>query len=302
MISYETISTSSHEDWLHKRRLGIGASEMAAVLGLSRWTSPLALYAEKIGAAPPADLSDVEQVEWGLELEGVICSVYGRRTGRGATRSGELLRSLEYPWALATLDAWTSIDGVRVPLEIKTAGAHKAEEWAEGPPVEYVVQVQHQMLVTGAPKASVACLLGGQRLVWCDVERDESVIARIVDVGSRFWQCVQERIPPGVDGTEHTRRALAALYPSDDGQTISLGGDLLDVDDELVALKGERSRIDEKIAHAEARLKSAIATAARGVLPNGVAYTWKTSERAGYTVAPTKTRTLRRTEAKGKAA
>ena len=64
------------------------------------------------------------------------------------------------------------------------------------------------MLVTGAPKATIACLLGGQRLVWCDVERDEETIRRIIYHGERFWRAVQERTPPAPDGTESAKRAL----------------------------------------------------------------------------------------------
>lgn len=47
------------------RNTFIGGSEIAAVMGLSRWKTPLALCAEKIGLLQPKDLSDVEAVEIG---------------------------------------------------------------------------------------------------------------------------------------------------------------------------------------------------------------------------------------------
>ena len=39
----------SHEKWLEYRRMGIGGSDVAALLGISKWKSPLELWLEKTG-------------------------------------------------------------------------------------------------------------------------------------------------------------------------------------------------------------------------------------------------------------
>ena len=212
--SFEVVcSSDDRARWLDLRRTGIGASEIAAVLGESRWKSPLAVYAEKIGES--SEQSDNEAMFWGIRLERPIVEVFGERTGRPVESSGQLLRSSEHPWAIATLDARVYPREDRWwPLEAKTSSAFKAEEWAEGPPREYYLQVQHQMLVTGTPRASIACLLGGQRLVWCDVERDEIEIRRIVHAGRAFWDRLEGRAAPSPDGSESSRAAVLDLYPS----------------------------------------------------------------------------------------
>ena len=66
------MSTNAREHWLEERRKHIGASDAAAAIGASPWTSQLALYLEKTGEVEPDDLSDNEAVRWGSLLEPAI--------------------------------------------------------------------------------------------------------------------------------------------------------------------------------------------------------------------------------------
>lgn len=293
-LSYDIIAKSDdREAWLAARMAGIGASEIAAALGVDERKSPYALWAEKMGGVEPPDLSDVEAVEWGNRLEPVIITAFAERTGRPAERAGQLLRSREHPWALATLDAWNEpAPRVRRPLEVKTTSAFLADAWVDGPPEPYRLQVQQQMLVTGEPSATITCLLGGQRMVWCDIERDEPTIRRIVHHGEAFWRRVQEHDAPDADGSASTARALAELFREDDGSTIELPGALREAVEELAALRADKSKEDRQ-RELENAIKAALGAAQTGVLPGGFVVTWKSSQRAGYTVAPTTVRSLR---------
>lgn len=289
MGAYDVVTHSTESDWLAARTTGIGASEMPAVLGVSPWNSALELYAEKIGAAPREDLSESEIVQWGHRLEPVIVTAYVERSGRWAERDGHLLRSTEHPWALCTLDARTCEpprdQAAPWPLEVKTTSAYRADDWVDGPPDVYLVQIQHQMLVTGAELATIACLIGGQRLVWCDVPRDEQLIRKIVYHGALFWERVQRREAPDPTGPG-AAKVLRSLYPIDDGRCVELATDLLDTVDELEALKAEQKRLDSAREALEAKLMGAMGEAERGVFAAvpGLAITWKTQERAAYTV------------------
>lgn len=283
---------STDEAWHRYRRTGIGASEIAAVLGESPWTSPLALYAEKLGRLE-RDYSDNEAVYWGNKLEGPIVEAYSERTGRQTRRSCKLLRSSVHPWALCTLDAETWITGAEPwPLEIKNAASFKADEWEDGPPPHYYFQIQQQMLVTGAHVATIAALLGGQRMVWADVPRDEVTIRKIIFHGDRFWERVMRRDVPPPDGSDSTKRALAALYPTGSGMIV-LPGSVRDVADELEALKAQRAQIGKQIDAIENAVKAALGDAETGVMHDGRSFVWSNQKRAGYTVEPTEYRVLR---------
>lgn len=66
-------------------------------------------------------------------------------------------------------------------LECKTASINSARLWKGLP--EYVqLQVMHQLAVTRKQAADVAVLLGGQHLEIHRIERDESMIARLIDL------------------------------------------------------------------------------------------------------------------------
>lgn len=297
-LPYEVVcSTADERAWLEARKLGLGATDMSIVLGVNPWRSALQLFAEKVGAVEPEDLSDVEAVTWGKVLEPVVGAQYAIRTGRRYSPAGELLRSIEHPWALCTLDGWTGPARGEGPggwpLEIKTTSAFNAEEWADGPPEHYHVQIQHQMLVTGSQRVTIACLLGGQRLVWCDVDRDETTIRRIVYNGERFWRRVTERDAPDPDGSESARRVIHALFPRDDGNEVELPMTLAEVVDEWQQLKRERKALEERITLAENTIKATLGDATRGYFPSGDAVSWKEQSMPERTLPATSFRVLR---------
>jgi putative phage-type endonuclease len=291
-------SSRDRERWLQLRQSGIGASEIAAVLGESPWLSAIELYAQKIGQAPARE-EEPEWIYWGNRLEPAIVAGYQDRTGRPVEHQSALLRSSAHPWAMCTLDALTTDgrDGDPWPLEIKNVGVTKAHEWEDGPPRHYALQLQHQLLVTGAPRATAAALIGGQRLVWCDVERDEIEIRRIIHAGRIFWtECVEKGICPKPDGSDSAKRALGALYrdtPTPES-FVHLPGTLIDADTELCEMKKTARVLHDRIAALENEIKAHIATAEHGVLPNGTVYSWREQSRAEHVVKASKFRVLRR--------
>lgn len=263
------------EAWLDARLAGIGSSDAAALMGESPWASPLDLYLAKTGHADRGEES--ERMRWGRALEPVIIAEYGSPlyAGRWVERSGDLLRSTREPWAMCTLDAYTNIGGVLVPLEVKNGDRSTTNEWEQGPPRHYWWQLQHQMLVVDSPLASIACLLGGNRLVWCDVEVDHEAQNRLIRAGREFYRRMIERdAPPATEAGD--AKALASLYPQASGETVALPAELYDALDEYEAARAEGKAAEEREAVAKARLADAIGEAARGVLPDGTIISWPT--------------------------
>lgn len=290
-------------EWLRVRASGVGASDAAVIVGESRRKSAAMLFAEKrAGLEPdhePEDGDASEWLEWGLRHEPTILAAYSseRYAGRPARSAGLLLRSTIYPWAVATLDAWTvhPVHG-EIPLELKTAEVWKADDWIDGPPRDYFWQLQHQMLVTGATCASIACLLGVHRLVWCDVERDERAIRRLARAGADFWSCVENDEPP--EGPLD-RASLLVLFPEDDGSIVELDGRFFDLDAERVSLLERKREAEKRLAEIDDDLRGAIGRATRGVLPGGrISYSLKHQTRAEHVVKASSTRVLRRHAAK----
>ena len=63
-------------EWLALRMKGIGASDAAAVLGLSNWKSNQELWEEKVGLRQPKDLSENERVKYGQAAEKHLVALF----------------------------------------------------------------------------------------------------------------------------------------------------------------------------------------------------------------------------------
>ena len=283
----EVVLQSNFDEWREAHKTGIGASQIAAVLGESRFGRRLRVWAEKVGRLEPVDLSDNEAVQMGIELEPFVAEKYQKRTQRTVSKAGMLLRSKEYHWAICTPDYWLMDDdgAWTIPCQIKTTNAFRLNEWADGPPSDVWWQVQHEMFVTGAPWASVGVLVGGQRFMWADVKRDGIAQERIAAEGAEFWSQVKANVYPEPDA--NSADALADLFPtSASGEEVALPQEATIWDKDLTVLKANRALLDDEISHIENNIKLAIGQAEVGILHDGTgAFTHKSQQRISYKLA-----------------
>ncbi len=288
--------------WLAERRNGIGASEAAIILGLSTYKSPFQLYHEKLGLEVESK-ANADARTFGLLFEEPIAQYYALETKREVRRVKPytLFRDDAHPFMLATPDRFVRVperSPYLRPLELKMADVSLRTRWADEPPLEYVVQVQHQMAVTGADFASLAAVIGGNSFLWCDLERDDEFINRLRAILGEWWTALERHEPPPIDGTEATRNTLKALYAQESGDVIALPTDAIEWDQQLEALRAagadERRGRETEQHRYENLIINALGNASAGTLPNGIVYTYKTTKREGYMVAATQYRALRR--------
>lgn len=290
----DIVTSDRRNEWLAERRKGICASDAYACL-----TRPYSVYMDK--AEGIRDEPDGEWVAWGNILEGAIVAAAAERIGVLAVRSSTLCAREDEPWIRATFDAFCGKawdEDIASPLEAKNVGSFMADEWADGAPEKFRAQVQWQMLVCGASHGYIAALIGGSRLVWERIDRDDAYIARLVAAARDVWDRVQRREPPPVDGSDETRKAIVARFPVDTGKLIELPREALDIDEELILLEAQATSIDSKIKERKNRIRELIGDASIGTLPNGAQWSHKLQARAGHVVAPSSSRVLRRLKPK----
>jgi hypothetical protein len=117
----------------------------------------------------------------------------------------------------------------------------------------------------------------------------------LLEVEFKFWKSVQQGTPPSPDGSERTKELLTKLYPQPiEGAVVELSGDAIDWDVQREEALTQIKSWESQRLIAENQLRGAIGPAERGVLPNGIVYSWLATERKGYTVPATTVRTLRR--------
>jgi len=292
--------------WLAARREGVGASEVAGILGLSPWASPLSVWASKV--LPDDDLgeSEAEAMLWGQLLEQPILSEACRRYGIAVERVPQqsyasIVRHPKWPAVRlqATPDAYLSAACERVGVvEVKTTSAYQAEAWVDGVPLHYQAQVQAQLACTGLTRAVVLALVGGQRLVRHDVERDESAIALIEAAVVEFWSHVERREQPPARPTAIDVRALERLHPDDSGLEIEAGAHLEVLVETREAFKAQQVTLDEHIDELTAGIKTLLGSATYARLSDGrrLAYRWQ--EKKEHVTPASRSRVLRVLKAK----
>jgi len=220
----------SRDQWLDVRKGGIGSSDAAAAVGLNPYKSQLQLWLEKTNRdadLPKTDPQDeTSPMYWGTLLEPIVASHYTKRTGNRVRRINAVLQHPQEPWMLANIDREVMGAADVQILECKTAGINGARLWKDGVPEYVQLQVMHQLAVTGKAAADVAVLLGGQELQVHRIERDDALIANLIALERLFWKFVETDTAPPADGSDSADRALRALYPLDNGQSVDLRGDL----------------------------------------------------------------------------
>lgn len=256
----------SREDWLKERQKGIGGSDASVILGFNPWKSPFELYIEK--TSDYLQEIDNEAIHWGNVLEDVVAEEFARRTGKKIRRRNQMFRHKDHDFMIANIDR--DVVGERALLECKTTNAFNADAWeGEHIPPAYICQLQHYMSVLDYEKAYIAVLIGGQKFVWKELERDDEFIELMIQHEKDFWENhVLAGIPPEIDGSSSATELLNKMYPQDNGEIVMLESDKAETLIEAIELiKAEIKEKQELQKEYENKLKLMIGDAAVGVTP-----------------------------------
>ena len=212
-----------------QRRKGLGGSDAAAVLGLSRYQDPLGLWLEKTGQVPPRS-AESPATRRGRRLEDYVLDEYAASTGTMLLRGEPLAAAApyahpEHPWMLANPDALV-LDGdprqrrFRGGVDAKTAAGRAAREWGrpgtDEVPQEYLLQALHYAAVFGTPWWDLELLVGGATFEFRTyrVLAPAPVLRQIIAAERAFWMCVETRTPPAGGSPTSRLAAVLARHPS----------------------------------------------------------------------------------------
>lgn len=286
--------------WLAARHKGIGSSDAPAIAGVSPWASPYSLWREK--SNPVVIREETAPMRWGHLLEREIAREYSRQTKRKIRDSGKytIHQHADIPWLQASLDREIVEIDDRGPgvLEVKNASAYRSGDWTDGAPLYYRVQVQHQLAVTGCNWGSLAVLIGGNDFRWMDIERNDAFISALINAESAFWNCVVTGTTPDVDGHTETRRVLRELHPDDNGESVALPLEFIDLHNERMQILKTIKEMEQRKALIDNKLLASIGGNSYGFIPTA-RYSLLTQERKEHVLKASRTRVLRCSELKG---
>lgn len=250
------------DQWLALRRTGIGGSDVAALVGLSQYTSPYELYLDKRGELP--DLTRPEALEraahWGHRHESQLAEEFALRHDVKVRRIG-LIQHESVPWRLANLDRQVAgcPDGPCL-FEAKSRSAYKASEWGEsgdpeGVPDGEALQTHWYMGVTGYRHAHVGVLINGNDDRYYRLEYDADIDADVTAMAGSFWQRIQDGDPPPVDGSHAVTELLSVLWQGrEKAEKVIDAAEVAPLRAEIERLQGQAKDTETAIANAKNRL------------------------------------------------
>ncbi|MEU4296435.1 YqaJ viral recombinase family protein [Kitasatospora aureofaciens] len=266
--------------WLAARRRGIGSSDIAAMLGLSKYGNELTVYYDKRGELP-LESDDSEPAYWGrVDEEGVA-----RRwamSNRSVVRRVGLVANIDRPWQMCTLDrrvAECPIEpGTQCALEIKCRDKMKAPMWRRGCPDDVLAQTLHQADVCGFEHMHVAVKIGGNdyRQFTVRVADHQQLVLDLRAAATELWQRILNGRPPVLDPDADPDPLLdlyRRLHPERSGVVhIDRDGDAQDALADYLQARADVTAAEKRQKAAKARMLAALGGAEMAVLGDRPAY------------------------------
>ena len=203
---YESVLFMQDDKWREGRKHSIGASDAAAVMGISPWKTEAQLWDEKANGKT-LDFHNSDTVR-GHRSESHILELYGIETGRKIF-SGEriMLVSKRNSFMSCTLDGIDfTDDGNPIIIEVKSVKFSHGEWSDDRIPDYYFTQLLHQLAVTGWDEAILLVRFtrnegwesASERLYHVKRADVRDQIDKLARKESKFWNeyVVKKRRPP----------------------------------------------------------------------------------------------------------
>lgn len=185
---------------LGDRRTYLGASEVAAALGYSPWTTREDLWAYKTGRRPGK--VQTPQMRRGHDMEPIIAKIYQEKTGRALTAEQVEYSHPDLPWFKYHADGTTVrvVDNAAEEglLEFKAPDPDVVRGYLDcGLPDDYIFQINAGMLLAQRQWIGVAVYDYRQHTVHSfDVTATSGFQQAILAGVEEFWHYVQRDVRP----------------------------------------------------------------------------------------------------------
>ena len=119
-------------------------------------------------------------------------------------------------------------------------------------------------------------LIAGQQLQIHRIQRDDALIAKLIELESRFWWHVENKVPPPADGSDSAALALQTLFPTDNGEVVDyrFDADMNALFDELLSVRQTLDVHKAQEAALKQRIQQSMGEATKAQFASGYV-SWK---------------------------
>ena len=257
------------EEWLEKRKLGIGGSDIGVIMGHSSFKDPYGLFLEKTQNIVEPENFNMRR---GSSLEPTVVKSYLQATGDRLVGHEEAVKYLAVDAVLVNTDPVMyqsadnpikkgSPDGLILSSHYPGLGVLEAKAPSsqvyrrikrEGLPDSWNDQIQWYMNILGLQWATVAIFSAEYwELQFFIVNADPGYQDKLVVAGMSFWECIVTNTAPNIELTEpETGRK---------GQVIKVNSALwYEIGEEYLVAKEAAAQAQAKLNNVKGRLKKIV--------------------------------------------
>lgn len=258
-----------------ERRSGLGASECAAAVGLSKWETPLQLWRKKLGLDRPDEREELH-LEMGQALEPMILNRFEKKQKVKVIDRQLRIVDPAWPQRWVTLDGRSATDGAHV--EAKSVGMADPAEWGEefqddAVPMQYFLQCQHGLACNpDAPYAWLPLVVLNRQFRIYRIRRDDELIAMLTEQERAFLALVESKTPPPPIDLDDTK----LMWPSHrENKQIEASIEVASAVGQLKVCKAQAKELDEKQEKFKLAIQAHMGDAAELIFAGRTIATWK---------------------------
>ena len=269
-----------NQDFSVDRTKYIGGSDIGAILGLSRYRTPLQVWMEKTGKETKK--TDSLPLRFGSFAEEFVASEYARSTGFELLHDESSYTHPSFSFMSGHIDRFVLNDGGNAALptrilECKTANPFATSEWGEigsdQVPMSYLCQCIWYMAITDINQTDLAVLFGNSDFRIYEIARDLELEELVIQKAEDFWhQYVLKDIPPPVASEQDCQLLFSN---SDSTKTAEATRETLELTRRLHILNGEIAVYEKEISQIKQNLMNQMGLAETLIFKENVLATWK---------------------------
>lgn len=226
-----------------QRQKGIGGSDIAAILGVSPYKTPVDVYLDKINPIENENNINIHSpLYWGNQHEKPILKAYEIETGNEVSTI-KTVYDKENNFLFANVDGVTKHH--KVIVEAKTSALKKewGEEGTNQIPKHYLCQVAHYASILDADYVDIPVLFFGNNFCLYRYERNLELETIIKKRAIEFWQNnVMQHIAPEISNINDAKR----LYGVGNGNSIIANQECLEAIYSLREIKEKESSLKKE--------------------------------------------------------
>ena len=267
-----------NQDFSPDRTKYIGGSDIGAILGLSRFRSPLEVWMEKTGKENKK--IDSLPLRFGSFAEEFVANEYARSTGFELIHDESIFVHPKHSFMSAHIDRFVLEAADSAPsriLECKTANPFSSSEWGEvgsdEVPMSYLCQCIWYMTITGMKYCDLAVLFGNSDFRIYEIARDKALEEMVIGKATAFWHdYVLKDMPPPASSIADCQTLFSKGNPN---QSVEANAETVELTRRLQLLNSEIEVREEEISSIKQTIMTQMGQAETLTYQGKVLATWK---------------------------